>query len=75
MKEQTAAVQRMQDYIETHLEADITLAQLSAVSLFSPWHSYRLFKEVWSRKLIAQIGNPGKIWEYPEKEQSSRGYT
>ncbi len=35
MKEQTAAVQRMQDYIEAHLEADITLAQLSAVSLFS----------------------------------------
>ena len=46
MKEQTAAVQRMQDYIEAHLEADITLAQLSAVSLFSPWHSYRLFKEL-----------------------------
>ncbi len=36
----------MQDYIEAHLEADITLAQLSAVSLFSPWHSYRLFKEL-----------------------------
>lgn len=46
MKEQTAAVQRMQDYIEEHLEADITLAELSAVSLFSPWHSYRLFKEL-----------------------------
>ena len=46
MKEQTAAVQRMQDYIEAHLESDITLAQLSAVSLFSPWHSYRLFKEL-----------------------------
>lgn len=46
MKEQTAAVQRMQDYIEAHLEADITLAKLSAVSLFSPWHSYRLFKEL-----------------------------
>ena len=46
MKEQTAAVQRMQDYIEAHLEADITLAQLSVVSLFSPWHSYRLFKEL-----------------------------
>ena len=44
MKEQTAAVQRMQDYIEAHLETDITLAELSAVSLFSPWHSYRLFK-------------------------------
>lgn len=46
MKEQTAAVQRMQDYIEEHLEADITLAELSAVSLFSPWHSYRLFREL-----------------------------
>ncbi len=46
MKEQTAAVQRMQDYIEAHLETDITLAELSAVSLFSPWHSYRLFKEL-----------------------------
>ena len=46
MKEQTAAVQRMQDYIEEHLEADITLTELSAVSLFSPWHSYRLFKEL-----------------------------
>lgn len=46
MKEQTVAVQRMQDYIEEHLEADITLTELSAVSLFSPWHSYRLFKEL-----------------------------
>lgn len=46
MKEQTAAVQRMQDYIEANLKADITLAQLSSVSLFSPWHSYRLFKEL-----------------------------
>ena len=57
MKEQTAAVQRMQDYIEAHLEADITLAQLSAVSLFSPWHSYRLFKELLG-------GDAGRI--YPQ---------
>lgn len=45
MKEQTMAVQRMQDYIEKHLEQEITLAMLSNVSLFSPWHSYRLFRE------------------------------
>lgn len=45
MKEQTMAVQRMQDYIEKHLEEEITLAMLSNVSLFSPWHSYRLFRE------------------------------
>lgn len=44
MKEQILAVQRMQDYIESHLEEDITMADLAKASLFSPWHSYRLFK-------------------------------
>lgn len=44
MKEQSLAVQRMQDYIECHLEAGITIADLTRVSLFSPWHSYRLFR-------------------------------
>ena len=44
MKEQTLAVQRMQDYIETHLETEIALSDLARVSLFSPWHSYRLFR-------------------------------
>lgn len=43
MEEQVEAVQRMQDYIEEHLSENITLAALSAVSLFSPWYSYRLF--------------------------------
>ena len=43
--ERILAVQRMQDYIETHLEDEITLADLSSVSLFSPWYSYRLFRE------------------------------
>lgn len=45
MKEQIMAVQRMQDYIEEHLEQAITLSTLSETSLFSPWHSYRLFRE------------------------------
>ena len=44
MKEQTLAVQRVQDYIETHLEPELTLSDLARVSLFSPWHSYRLFR-------------------------------
>lgn len=43
MREQVEAVQRMQDYIEMHLFENITLADLSNVSLFSPWYSYRLF--------------------------------
>lgn len=45
MKEQVLAVQRMQDYIETHLNQEITLSQLAQESLFSPWHSYRIFRD------------------------------
>lgn len=43
MEEHRESVQRMQDYIAEHLYENITLADLSAVSLFSPWYSYRLF--------------------------------
>jgi len=45
MEEHREAVQRMQDYIAEHLCENITLADLSAVSLFSPWYSYRLFTQ------------------------------
>lgn len=45
MKDQILAVQRMQEYIEIHLQETITLADLAKVSLFSPWHSHRIFKE------------------------------
>lgn len=45
MREQIEAVQRMQDFIEKHINEGITLADLANVSFFSPWHAYRLFKE------------------------------
>lgn len=45
MKEQTLAVQRKQDFIANHLEEEIFLSDLARESLFSPWYSYRLFKE------------------------------
>lgn len=45
MNEQILAVQRMQDYIESHLEETIGLSDLAKASLFSPWHSHRLFQE------------------------------
>lgn len=45
MTAQILAVQRMQDYIGQNLESEITLYHLSKVSLYSPWHSYRLFKK------------------------------
>ena len=45
MQEQIEAVQRMQDYIAVHFRENITLADISRVSLFSPWYSYRLFTQ------------------------------
>lgn len=45
MEEHRESVQRMQDYIAEHLCENITLADLSRVSLFSPWYSYRLFTQ------------------------------
>lgn len=43
MQEQIEAVQRMQDYIAGHLFEPVTLADLSRVSLYSPWYAHRLF--------------------------------
>ena len=43
MEEHIEAVQKMQDYIETHLDMEITMTDLATVSQYSPWHSYRLF--------------------------------
>ena len=45
LKEQILAVGRMQEYIAAHLDEEITLAGLACVSLYSPWHSYRIFRE------------------------------
>lgn len=39
------AVRNMQIYIEEHLDEKVTLANLSKVSYYSPWYSYRLFIE------------------------------
>lgn len=40
------AVQRMQDYIEIHLDNNITMADLAKESKYSPWYSYRLFVDL-----------------------------
>ncbi|NLI90941.1 MAG: helix-turn-helix transcriptional regulator [Peptococcaceae bacterium] len=40
------AVQRMQDYIDSHITEVITLRSLAGVAGYSPWHSARLFKEL-----------------------------
>lgn len=45
VKERIIAVQKMQEYVEEHMEEKISLSDLAKVSLFSPWYSYRIFKE------------------------------
>lgn len=43
--EMKSAVQKMQEYIDTHLLERITLKQLSDSAGYSPWHAARMFKE------------------------------
>lgn len=45
MNEIVKAVQRMQDCISEHINEKITMAELSRAAMFSPWYSYRIFKE------------------------------
>ena len=46
MDEHIEAVQRMQDYIESNLEQDISMADLAKAAGYSPWYSYRLFQSL-----------------------------
>ena len=46
MKEQILAVQRMQDYIEKTKAEAISLLDLARSSPFSPWHAFRLLRNV-----------------------------
>ncbi|MDF2986891.1 MAG: AraC family transcriptional regulator [Eubacterium sp.] len=44
--EKINAVQRMQDFIETHLFETVTLNMLAREARYSQWHSARIFKEL-----------------------------
>ena len=46
MREKYEAIQRMQDYIEAHLESAISLDELADTAGYSPCHASRLFKEL-----------------------------
>jgi len=43
--EHAAAVTRMQTYIDTHLDEEITLHALAQQAGYSPWHCAKMFKE------------------------------
>jgi len=44
--EKIAAVQRMLDHIEAHLDEPISLTALARAAHYSPWHAARLFEEI-----------------------------
>lgn len=46
MNDKTLAIQRMQDYIESHLTETITLTDLAGAARFSPWYAARIFKDL-----------------------------
>lgn len=39
------AVQRMQDYMESHLGVPVTMNELARAAGYSPWYAARIFKE------------------------------
>lgn len=43
MQEQIDAVQRMQDYIAAHLSENISLSEIAAAAMYSPWYARRIF--------------------------------
>lgn len=47
--EKLNAAQRMQDYIHQHLDEAITLEDLCGAAMYSKWHSFRIFKEVFDK--------------------------
>lgn len=44
--EKINAVQKMQDYVESHLHEPITMKNLADAAGYSPWHAARIFKEL-----------------------------
>jgi AraC family transcriptional regulator len=49
------AVQRMQSYIEAHLQEPITLHRLAEAAGYSPWHAARVFKALTGRSPFEYI--------------------
>ncbi len=45
MNDKIVTVQKMQDYIQNHINDKITLTDLANIAFFSPWYAHRLFKE------------------------------
>lgn len=53
--EKINAVQRMQDYIQEHINEPITLNNVAKAAGYSPWYSERIFKELIGKTLFEYI--------------------
>lgn len=53
--EKINAVQRMQNYIEEHIEEPITLHMIAQAAGYSPFHASRIFKELMGKTLFDYI--------------------
>ena len=47
---------KVMNYIENHLEADLSLAALSRIAAFSPFHFHRMFKAIVGVWLMSETG-------------------
>lgn len=47
--EKLRVAQRMQDYIHQHISENITLEDICEAAMYSKWHSFRIFKEVFHK--------------------------
>ncbi len=54
-QEKVNAVQRMQDYIMTHYQEEVTLQDLADAALYSPWHALRAFTELTGKTPFAYL--------------------
>lgn len=54
-RDKILAVQRMQDYIEEHLNDPITLKMLADAAGYSPWYAERIFKELTGKSPFAYV--------------------
>ncbi|TAL29578.1 MAG: AraC family transcriptional regulator [Spirochaetes bacterium] len=54
-EEYTARINRVMDYIDAHIDADLTLEALARVANFSPYHFHRIFRAMMDEPLFQYI--------------------
>ena len=75
-REHINAVQRMQSYIEAHLQEPITLHMLAGAAGYSPWHAAKIFKALTGKspfEYIRAVRLSRAAVRLRDEERQSRG--